>query len=90
MGNDSFQSPSQMAADSSAGMPPLAIGEGSVIEGAIIDKNCHIGRRVRLVNERGIESSPDSDQAMICEGVVVAPKDAVLPDGWDLNAELAR
>lgn len=88
MGNDTFQSPAQMAADCGAGRPPLAIGEGSVIEGAIIDKNCHIGRRVRLINERGVEESPESSRAMICEGVVIAPKDAVLPDGWDLGAEL--
>jgi glucose-1-phosphate adenylyltransferase len=89
LGNDFFQSPAQMAADSQAGIPPLAIGEGSVIEGAIIDKNCHVGRRVRLVNEHGIETSPDSNQAMVCEGVVIAPKDAVLPDGWKLSEVLA-
>ncbi|HVX11144.1 MAG TPA: glucose-1-phosphate adenylyltransferase [Pirellulales bacterium] len=90
MGNDYFQSPAQMAADLDAGVPPLAIGEGSVIEGAIIDKNCHIGRRVHLVNERGVETSADSDEALVCEGVVVAPKDAILHDGWKLTEKLAR
>ena len=89
MGNDFFQSPAQMAADLAAGIPPLAIGEGSVIEGAIIDKNCHVGRRVRLVNERGIETTPDNDHAMVCEGIVVAPKDAVLRDGWTLSDALS-
>src|SRR6185437_10872206 len=53
MGNDYFQSSAQMIADAEAGIPPLAIGEGSVVEGAIIDKNCRIGSRVRLVNESG-------------------------------------
>jgi glucose-1-phosphate adenylyltransferase len=89
MGNDFFQSPAQLAADLRSGIPPVAIGEGSVIEGAIIDKNCHLGRRVRLVNEKGIENGPDSDHVVIRDGVVVAPKDAVFPDGWKLSEALA-
>ena len=84
MGNDYFQSPADVAADLAAGRPPLGIGEGAVIEGAIIDKNCRVGRTVRLINESGIEETPDNAQAMIVDGVVVAPKSAILPDGWKL------
>lgn len=84
MGNDYFQSPADVAADLAAGRPPLGIGESAVIEGAIIDKNCRVGRGVRLINESGVEETPDNAQAMIVDGVVVAPKSAVLPDGWKL------
>ncbi|HUY34745.1 MAG TPA: glucose-1-phosphate adenylyltransferase [Pirellulales bacterium] len=86
MGHDWFQSPQAAAADLAAGRPPLSIGEGSLIEGAIVDKNCRIGRNVRVVNSGGIHDSDDveNDQAVISEGVVVVPKDAVLPDGWKL------
>ncbi len=40
-----------------AGEPAVGIGENSVIEGAIIDKNCRIGRNVRVTNDRGLETT---------------------------------
>ena len=47
MGNDFYQTPEEIAADHPAGRPPLGIGPGAQIEGAIVDKNCRIGRSVR-------------------------------------------
>lgn len=82
MGADFYETSAQLASN---GQPPLGIGEGTRIEGAIVDKNCRIGRKVVIHNERGIQSSPDSDQAMICDGIVVVPKDGVLPDGWRMQ-----
>ena len=79
MGADFYETSAQIAKN---GCPPLGIGDGTRIDGAIVDKNCRIGRNVVIQNERGIQSSPDSDQAMICDGIVVVPKDGVLPDGW--------
>jgi glucose-1-phosphate adenylyltransferase len=66
---------------------PLGIGAGSVIEGAIIDKNSRIGSNVRIVNDRKLETSPETPQAMIVDGIVVVQKEAVLPDGWRLGGE---
>ena len=37
--------------DAPPGSPPIGIGQGSVIENAIIDKNVRIGDNVRIVNE---------------------------------------
>ena len=65
-------------------MPPTGIGSGSVIEGAILDKDCHIGRNVRIVNSQKIDNSPDADDCVIRDGIPVVVKDAVLPDGWKL------
>jgi glucose-1-phosphate adenylyltransferase len=84
MGNDLYQSPTEMAANLHAGIPPLAIGEGTLIDGAIIDKNCRIGRNVRIKNDLGVMETPDNAAAMIRDGIVVVPKDATLPDGWRL------
>ncbi len=64
--------------------PPIGIGERSVIQGALIDKNCRIGRDVHVVNDSDTMQL-ESPEAMICDGVVVCPKNAVLPDGWRLN-----
>jgi len=36
-------------------MPAIGIGDGSVVENAIVDKNARVGRNVRIVNEAKIE-----------------------------------
>ncbi len=66
------------------GRPSLGICSGSVIEGAIIDKNCRIGSNVRVVNDAGRDTTPDADDCMVVDGIPVAVKDATLPDGWRL------
>lgn len=63
--------------------PPLGIGEGSIIEGAIVDKNCRIGRHVEIRSKGEVERS-SVDGVTICDGVVVVEKEAVLRDGWSL------
>ena len=60
--------------------PPIGIGEGCNIAGAIIDKNARIGPGVR------IEPFPpgvtrDSDAWSVRDGIVVVPKNAILPAG---------
>ncbi|MCR4412346.1 MAG: glucose-1-phosphate adenylyltransferase [Thermoguttaceae bacterium] len=83
MGNDFYRGLGDE--DSPAdGLPPLGIGDGTVIEGAIIDKNCRIGRGVQAVNANGLQSTEETDCAMVRDGVLVVPKNAVLPDGWSL------
>ncbi len=43
MGVDFYETPEQLEADRAAGRPPIGIGDGTVIENAIVDKNCHVG-----------------------------------------------
>jgi glucose-1-phosphate adenylyltransferase len=62
--------------------PPLGIGRGTLIEGAIVDKNCRIGTSCRVVNDLGIDQTEADLPVSVHEGVVVVEKDAVLPDGW--------
>ncbi len=85
MGNDFHQSVEEIAHDLRCGQPPVGIGEGSVIQGAIVDKNCRIGRNVRVNNEPEVENREESDEsAMICDGIPVISKNGILPDGWVL------
>ncbi len=65
--------------------PAMGIGSGSVIDGAIVDKNCRIGRNVHVVNQQGIDNGPDMPDCVIRDGIPVVVKDAVLPDGWTLR-----
>ncbi|MFO1022273.1 MAG: sugar phosphate nucleotidyltransferase [Planctomycetales bacterium] len=82
MGADFFQTPEDIQAHANRGEPPIGVGDGSVIEGAIVDKNCRIGRNVRVVNRSGVDSCPETPEYIICDGIVVVPKETVLPNGW--------
>ena len=82
LGNDFYEHDETVAANTTRGLPPLAIGDGTIIEGAIIDKNVRIGKRARIVNDHGWETLADSDRFTVRDGVAVVPKDSVIPDGW--------
>ncbi len=56
------------------------IGEGSVVENAIIDKNVHIGAGSRITNVNGVEEA-DGDNYFIRDGIVIIPKNTILPPG---------
>ncbi len=62
------------------GAPPIGIGEGSLIQDAIVDKNARIGKNVRIVN-KGEVTEAVGDGWVIRDGVAVVAKGAVLPDG---------
>jgi glucose-1-phosphate adenylyltransferase len=89
MGADFYESDAPHVDGRANGSLPLGIGAGSVIEGAIIDKNCRIGAGVRIANDRHLETSPETPEAMVADGIIIVQKEAVLPDGWQfaLSAE---
>lgn len=61
---------------------PLGIGENTTIERAIVDKNAHIGRDVKIINKDHVEESNREDEGFyIRNGIVVVLKNAVIPDG---------
>jgi glucose-1-phosphate adenylyltransferase len=85
MGNDFYEMPEENNHRKTNGIPPLGVGPGAYIDGAIIDKNCRIGRNVRIKNEKGLDSTDETPYGMIRDGIVVIPKEATLPDGWSLE-----
>ncbi|MDO7714534.1 MAG: sugar phosphate nucleotidyltransferase, partial [Pirellulales bacterium] len=82
LGNDYYETPEHLEVDLSKNVPPLGIGDGTVIENAIIDKNVRIGRRATVINDCGPTELPESKQFTIRDGVIVVPKNAVLPEEW--------
>ena len=84
MGTDYYDSSSDIAFDQAAGHPPLGIGSEAIIEGAIIDKNCHIGRRAKIANREQVSNDEVSDGVFLRDGVVVVEKNSLLPDGWEM------
>ncbi|MDW8264318.1 MAG: glucose-1-phosphate adenylyltransferase [Gemmataceae bacterium] len=80
IGADRFETEEERATNRSRGLPSLGIGDGSVIERAILDKDCRIGRNVRIL-DRGRRSDRDERYYVIRDGIVVVPNGAVGPDG---------
>lgn len=66
--------------DPASGRPALGIGDNSVIENAIIDKNARVGVNVRLTNEGKVDHA-DGPCWYIRDGLVIVPKDTVVPNG---------
>jgi glucose-1-phosphate adenylyltransferase len=82
MGADFYQTFEEMGNDMRRGQPRVGIGEGSVVRRAIIDKNARIGKNARLLNEAGItEADGPGGSYFIRDGIIIIPKNAVLPDG---------
>jgi glucose-1-phosphate adenylyltransferase len=81
MGADYYENPAQKTANRAAGRPDVGIAKGSIIKGAIIDKNARIGENCRI----GIDprSRPDGDFSLyyIVDGIIVIPKNGIIPSG---------
>ena len=82
MGADYYETPAQLAADRSEGWPPIGIGDGALIEGAIVDKNCHVGAGAHVIGDPNQLERVIGDNWEMLDGVLVVPKNAVLADGW--------
>jgi glucose-1-phosphate adenylyltransferase len=80
MGADYYETDKDREENARLGRPDVGIGEGSVIECAIVDKNARIGRDVHI---RHVPDRPDreTEDWVAREGLVIVPKSAVIPDG---------
>jgi glucose-1-phosphate adenylyltransferase len=81
-GADTFETDAQRAANAAAGRPNLSIGSGSVITRAILDKDCRVGKGVKLLNAaRKEEADGPGGSYFIRDGIVCVPRGAIVPDG---------
>ena len=80
LGADLYETPEEAARAVGQGLPPIGIGDETVVERAIVDKNARIGKGVRIVNEAAVQEK-DGDGYYIREGIVVVPKNGVIKDG---------
>ncbi|NBC01370.1 MAG: glucose-1-phosphate adenylyltransferase [Bacteroidetes bacterium] len=79
MGNDYYRWHDKEVRDPVKGPDAPGIGEESYVEGAIIDKNVSIGRRCIIKNRDNVEEA-EGDNYYIRDGIVVIPKNTVIPD----------
>ena len=83
MGNDYYETIPEMAHDLVHGIPSIGIGDNCDLKNVIVDKNCRIGKNVKI---KGGTHLPDGDHSLLTvkEGVVVLKKEALIPDGFVL------
>lgn len=80
IGADGYDSPEEREENQRRGLPNLGIGDGSVIDNAILDKDCRIGVNCRIFNQERVQNS-EGKNFVIRDGVVVIPKGAIVLDG---------
>jgi glucose-1-phosphate adenylyltransferase len=80
VGADRFETDQERTRNRQRGLPDFTMGDGTVIERAILDKDCRIGSNVHIVNKDNKEED-EGPNYVIREGIVVIPKAAVVPDG---------
>ena len=80
IGSDRFETEAERSEDERRGVPSFGVGDGSVIERAILDKDCRIGRNVRIINRRNVQDD-EGRHYVIRDGIVVIPKGTSVPDG---------
>jgi glucose-1-phosphate adenylyltransferase len=80
LGADYYETLDEIERANARGLPPLGIGADTVIEKAIVDKNARIGKGVRIVNQAQ-ERDRDGIGYYIRDGIVVVPKQAIIPEG---------
>ena len=64
----------------------IGIGKGCHIEGAIIDKNARLGERV-IIERFPVGTDLDHDNWFVRDGIVVIPKNEVIPSGTVIKPE---
>ena len=79
MGADYYETDSSINHNTAKNRPPIGIGSNTRIQNAIIDKNARIGSNC-VVSPAGKEENMDGDGFYVRDGIVIIPKNAVIPD----------
>ncbi|MEI9963260.1 MAG: hypothetical protein WDM76_19745 [Limisphaerales bacterium] len=80
LGSDDYESEESVLKNNELGKPRIGIGVNCKIENAIIDKNARIGNDVKI-SPAGKPESVDHELYFIRDGIVIIPKNAVIPNG---------
>ncbi len=80
LGGDYYESGESVARHERDNLPRIGIGSNCRIENAIIDKNARIGNNV-TISPAGKPENVDHALYFIRDGIVVIPKNAIIPHG---------
>jgi glucose-1-phosphate adenylyltransferase len=80
LGSDFYESQESVERHEREGKPRIGIGANCKITNAIIDKNARIGNNV-TISPAGKPDKVDHQLYYIRDGIVIIPKDAIIPHG---------
>lgn len=80
LGSDYYEALASIQECEYAGRPRMGIGRNTRIDNAIIDKNARIGENV-VISPAGKPDKVDHQLYYIRDGIVIIPKNAVIPHG---------
>jgi glucose-1-phosphate adenylyltransferase len=81
MGADFYETEAQKQQNAESRAPNVGIGRGSIIKGAIIDKNACIGEGCRIGVDDISRNDGNYGHYYIVDGIIVIPKNAILYPG---------
>lgn len=62
---------------------PVGVGKNCEIKSALVDKDCHIGNNVKLVNIHQHQYYED-EFVKIVEGIIIVPRRSAIPNGYEI------
>lgn len=80
LGNDFYESEESIRQNAAAGRPRVGIGQNTRIENAIVDKNARIGDNC-VITPEGKPVNFDHPLYYVRDGIVIVPKNGVIPHG---------
>ena len=80
LGSDYYESQESVERHERESIPRVGIGAHCKIDNAIIDKNARIGNNV-TISPAGKPENADHEKYFIRDGIIIIPKDAVIPHG---------
>jgi glucose-1-phosphate adenylyltransferase len=80
LGSDYYESLDSIVEHEKAGLPRIGVGSNCRIENTIVDKNARIGNNV-VISPTGKPDKVDHANYYIRDGIVIVPKNGVIPHG---------
>ena len=80
MGADYIETSDSLA----PGVHPVGIGDGTTISGTILDKNCRIGKNVRITNAAGVENQGEDEALQVRDGIPIVIKNGQIESGFEM------
>lgn len=80
LGCDYYESDASITENEKAGRPRIGVGTNTYIENAIVDKNARIGNNC-VITPNGKPENVDHPHYFIRDGIVIVPKNGIIPHG---------
>jgi glucose-1-phosphate adenylyltransferase len=80
LGSDYFEAAESITQNERSGRPRIGIGINTTIENAIVDKNARIGNNC-VITPAGKPENMDNPLFFIRDGIVIVPKNGIIPHG---------